>query len=398
MSADVTRPAGNQPHESKGSKTANTAASPIASAPVSNHDEGVDGGPGGLDDRNPHAPAAGQAPSLNSAVSVIVPVLNEADHLQAAVRAILTQEWAPGIEVVLAIGPSQDATLQVAEALAASDSRVLVVANPSGRTPDALNAALTASHPEVVIRVDAHSELPANYIATAVQVLVQTGADNVGGIMWPVGRTSFEKAVAAAMTSPVGVGSAAYHTGGTAGPSESVYLGAFRRSALERVGGYDPRFTRAQDWEMNHRIRETGGLVWFTPELVVTYRPRPTLRALARQYFQYGQWRRLVMKVHGQTLRRVSALRYLAPPALVAALIAALTSSIAGWSLPTSAASGLLADAVVVPIAYVAVVVLASIRIGRKLSAAALLALPLVIMTMHISWGLGFLRGDTLRD
>ncbi|NDB19100.1 MAG: glycosyltransferase, partial [Actinobacteria bacterium] len=183
-----------------------------------------------------------------------MPVLNEGPHLRAAVAAVLSQGWTGPFEVVLAVGPSKDDTETVAAALAQADARVRVVTNPSGRTPDALNAAIDASRYPVVVRVDAHSELPDGYIATAVATLERTGADNVGGVMCPVGRTPFEVAVALAMTSPVGVGAAAYHTGGAEGPSESVYLGAFRRAALDRVRGYDPRFTRAQDWEMNHRI------------------------------------------------------------------------------------------------------------------------------------------------
>ena len=89
---------------------------------------------------------------------------------------------------------------------------------------------------------------------------------------------------------------ARFHTGGDAGPADTVYLGVFRRAWLTRMGGYDPRFTRAQDWELNHRIREAGGLVWFSPLLRVAYRPRPTLAALARQYRDYGRWRRVVTR------------------------------------------------------------------------------------------------------
>ena len=104
----------------------------------------------------------------------------------------------------------------------------------------------------------------------------ETGADNVGGIMAAEGVTPFEQAVAWAMTSPAGVGSARFHTGGRAGPADSVYLGVYRRAALEQVGGYDESYLRAEDWEMNHRIRQAGGLIWFQPGLRVTYRPRAT--------------------------------------------------------------------------------------------------------------------------
>ncbi len=154
-------------------------------------------------------------------------------------------------------------------------------------------------------------------MSTAVETLVRTGADNVGGIMQAEGETPFEQAVARAMTTPMGVGAAPFHVGGGEGEAETVYLGCFRKTALQRVGGYDETFLRAQDWEMNHRIRETGGLVWFNPAMVVTYRPRPDASSLADQYFHYGRWRREVMRRHPETASRASALRYFAPPAAV---------------------------------------------------------------------------------
>ena len=154
-----------------------------------------------------------------------------------------------------------------------------------------LNAAIGASRNGIIARVDGHAMLPEDYLQIAVETLEETGADNVGGVMAAEGVTPFEQAVARAMTSKIGVGGARFHTGGTAGPADTVYLGVFRREALERVGGYDEHFQRAQDWEMNHRIRETGGLVWFQPRMRVSYRPRPSVKALAKQYFHYGRWR-----------------------------------------------------------------------------------------------------------
>ena len=164
--------------------------------------------------------------------------------------------------------------------------------NPTGRTPAALNAAIKASRHPIVVRVDGHGMLSPNYIATAVRLLEETGRGNVGGIMHAEGENDWEHAVAAAMTSKIGVGNAAFHTGGEAGPADTVYLGVFRREALERQGGYNEEFIRAQDWELNFRIREAGGLIWFSPELQVSYRPRPSVRALAKQYKDYGRWRR----------------------------------------------------------------------------------------------------------
>lgn len=308
-------------------------------------------------------------------VSVIVPVLNEERHLADAVAMILAQDYPGPLEVVLALGPSRDRTDEVAAALQAGDPRVRTVPNPSGRTPEALNAAIAASTGEVVVRVDGHAEVPRHYVSTAVRELLRVGADNVGGLMDARGTDDFERAVACAMRSALGVGNARFHVGGGAGEAETVYLGVFRRSALERVGGYDTHFARAQDWEMNHRIRATGGRVWFTPELRVTYRPRSTPTALARQYFHYGRWRRVVARHHTGTIN----VRYLAAPAMVL-----VTSAAAGLGL-------LWRPAWLVPAGYGAGIVGGGLLISRGEPLRARLLTPLVLGLMHWSWGVGFL-------
>ena len=319
------------------------------------------------------------------AVAVVMPVLNEENYLEAAVLAILSQDYQGPIQVVLALGPSTDRTNEVADRICAGDSRVSSVPNPTGRTPEGLNAALAATKQEIVVRVDAHSELSDGYIRLAVETLQRTGADNVGGIMGARGVTKFEKAVAAAMTSPLGVGSASFHTGGVEGPAESVYLGVFQRSALERVGGYDPAFTRAQDWEMNYRIRTTGGTVWFNPDLFVTYRPRPNVFKLAKQYFEYGSWRHEVMRRHPDTRRTKSALRYFAPPIAVALIV--IGKILGSIGLVTNS---FLIWGYIFPLGYLALTLVSSLTLVKRARAGALW-LPIVLMTMQMSWGIGFL-------
>ncbi|PSK97056.1 cellulose synthase/poly-beta-1,6-N-acetylglucosamine synthase-like glycosyltransferase [Murinocardiopsis flavida] len=309
------------------------------------------------------------------AVSVITPILNEERHLAAAVRHVLGQDYPGELEIVLAVGPSTDATREVADALAAEDPRVKVVDNPTGRTPAGLNAAIAASSHTIVARIDGHALMPADYLRVAVETLRETGADNVGGIMAAEGETPWEQAVAAAMTSKVGVGNARFHTGGEGGPADTVYLGVFQRSALDRVDGYDEAFLRAQDWEMNHRIRSSGGVVWFQPRMRVTYRPRPSVKALAKQYFHYGRWRRVVARQHKGTIN----LRYLAPPVALVATAAGLVGGFAFWPLW------------LVPGAYAAAIIAASVPLGAGLPAAARPAIPVALATMHMAWGAGFL-------
>ena len=320
-------------------------------------------------------PPARPEPAQWPSVSVVMPVLNEERHLAQAVGRVLAQEYPGELDVVLAVGPSKDRTQEVADGLAAADPRVRVVPNRTGRTPDALNAGIAASEHEIVVRVDGHAELSDGYIRTAVAELLAVGADNVGGIMDAQGVSDFQKAVACAMKSKIGVGNARFHVGGGAGEADTVYLGVFRRSTLLKVGGYDSHFARAQDWEMNHRIRARGGRIWFTPDLVVTYRPRSTPKALARQYFQYGRWRHVIARHHEGSIN----LRYLAPPAMV---------------LGTSA-MGLLGlvwrPAWLVPAAYAGAVTVGGILAGKGEPASVRALTPTALALMHWSWGLGYL-------
>ncbi|MDP9436473.1 MAG: glycosyltransferase family 2 protein, partial [Actinomycetota bacterium] len=278
---------------------------------------------------------------------MIVPAREEALHLASCIEAVLEQDYAGPVEVVLALAPSRDRTAQVVAQLVAAHPRLTVVANGSGTTPAGLNLALAASTGQIVARVDGHSILPQGYLRRAVELLRETGAANVGGMMAAIGTSTCERAVACAMSSRFGVGAGRFHYGGEPGPADSVYLGVFHRDLLTALGGYDETFLRAQDWELNHRIRGSGGTVWFTPDLRVTYRPRATLRALGRQYREYGRWRRVVMRRHSDSVR----LHYLVPPATVLGLLAGAGAALAGQrkglALPLAYAAAVLAGSAV---------------------------------------------------
>jgi succinoglycan biosynthesis protein ExoA len=308
------------------------------------------------------------------AISVILPVLNEESHLEGAVLSVLSQDYRGPLEIILALGPSRDRTNEIAAKLASQDNRVKLLDSPTGKTAAGLNLALAASKSPVVVRVDGHAQIPNDYISLIVEILNKTGAVNVGGVMAAVGTTAFERAVAGAMRSPLGVGASRFHTGGQAGEVDTVYLGAFRREALVAIGGFDERFTRAQDWELNFRLRENGGVIYFDPRLHVTYRPRSTVRALAKQYFEYGRWRRVVSRRHSGTINY----RYLAPPFALLGFSASLVLGI------------VLSAVFFIPaLIYLLFVVLASLKISTSISE--YLLLLLVIPTMHFAWGAGFI-------
>lgn len=336
---------------------------------------------------SPDAAAAGRLSPLPEcpAVSYVMPVLNEAAHLTQAVQAVLGQEYPGEQELVLALGASSDDTDQVAAELAASDPRVKLVHNPRNDIPIGVNLAIAASHHPVVIRVDAHAELPPGYTATMVDFLRRSGAGNVGGVMEARGHGRFQRAVARAYNSPFGLGGGVYHHGEDEVDADSAYLGVFRREVLEAVGGFDERLRRAEDWELNLRIRQAGYRIKFTPKVKVTYWPRANWDALCRQMYATGVWRGALVRRQGKT-----PLRYLPPPAvavlvalgLVAGVLQAVGLLGPWWAMAYLPAVGYLLGVTAVGI----------VRVGGDSIADRLLN-AVVLATMHLSWGTGFLRG-----
>jgi hypothetical protein len=354
---------------------------------------------------DPSGPAAPEHadPGLPG-VSYVMPVLNEVTHVEAAIASLLDQDYAGPFDVIVALGPSIDGTTELVERLSAVDPRIRVIENPTGSTPSGLNVAIGASRYPVVVRVDAHSLLPRDYTRVAVEALLRTDAANVGGIMKAEGTTAFERAVAHAYGSKAGLGGGAHHVGGVEGPAETVYLGVFQREWLAKVGLFNEDIRRGQDWELNRRLREAGGTVWFTPRLVVIYRPRPSLERLARQFFSTGLWR-------GELARRfftANALKYFVPPVMVTAALLGLLLGIAG--LVTLAVAGgepasdagtdtartvgaVLTAGFVVPLVYLVFVAVAALGAARSQGARAGAWFLVVLPCIHFSWGLGFILG-----
>lgn len=311
-------------------------------------------------------------------VAVIVPARDAAGSVGDALRSALAQD-PPVAEVLVGCDPDDGATREATAPVAAGDPRVRLVDVPGGRTPDALQTLVEAAAGDVVVRLDAHAVLPAGYVARAVATLRRTGAGNVGGRQVPTAPGGFAAAVAAAMASPAGAGGAAYRTGDVEGPVDTVYLGVFRADALADVGGFDRRMTRNQDSELNLRLTRAGYTVWFDPQLAVAYTPRSSVRGLARQYRDYGRWRRVTARQHPGSLRP----RQLAAPALVAGLVgaAALATVTRRPELAAVPAGG-----------YVAGLLAAGAHAasGRPTGAA---RTAVALGTMHLSWGLGFWLG-----
>ncbi|WP_442576121.1 glycosyltransferase family 2 protein [Microbacterium sp. F51-2R] len=326
----------------------------------------------------------------DAGVTFVMPVLNERGYLQRAVETVLAQEVDGPSELILALAPSTDGTNELAKTLAAGDERIVLVDNPDADIPVGLNRAIRAGRYPTVVRVDAHSELQPEYTRRALATLARVRAANVGGVMRAEGRTPFQRAVARAYNSPVGLGGGAYHGGREEGEAESAYLGVMRRAVLDEVGLFDETIRRGEDWELNLRIRRAGYRVWFDPALSVTYWPRESWSRLARQFRATGRWRGELVRRFG----RGNSLRFFAPPALVVVLV---LSAVVGVLQLTGVLSGwwaVAASVVYLPVlAYVVLIAAWAIGPGGGNGWRDKLWTAAVLPTMHLSWGAGFLAG-----
>lgn len=300
-------------------------------------------------------------------VSFIMAALDDERYLKAAVDSILASYPKIDSELILVLGPSSDGTRDLAAELCEEHGddwmKMLFISIKS--TPAALNMAIDRSSHEILIRVDAHSEIAPNYTSIATDLLALPERANVGGRMIAKGSTPFERAVACAYNSRFGLGGGRYHIGGEAGESKSVYLGCFSKAWLRKVGGFNPKWIRGQDWELNARLRAAGGVVWFEPSMEATYVPRGNAADLASQFRQTGFWRGQLTR----TWPMESSLRYWIPPLLV-------------LSLPLA----------IPVIAYLASIIIYSLT-ALTLPWAVRMRLMAVIPIMHFSWGIGFLQG-----
>ena len=305
-------------------------------------------------------------------VSVIIPARNAEAVLPDALDSVLRQDYGGPIEVIVADGSD---TPTMGEMLQQRYPAVRVTHNPEHIVSTGFNRALREARGDIVVRCDAHSTLPPGYVRRAVETLTRTGAATVGGRQIPVGTTMFRRAVAMAMSNFLGAGNARYRLGGAEGPTDTVYLGAWRRETLVDARGFDIASRVNEDYELNWRLRKQGKVVWFDPELKSAYLPRGSLAALAAQYFNYGRWKSAGLILHPLSLRA----RHLAAPALTLGLAASAALAVSGalWALT-------------LPIAYLLTLVVGAMAIGVSRRDSAAVLVPLALATIHIAWGTGF--------
>jgi succinoglycan biosynthesis protein ExoA len=332
--------------------------------------------------RNPGFPA--HVGRISMIVSIISPCRNEAAYIDKYVSAVLAQRRDDfDLEVLIADGLSNDATLQKLEDWARREPRLKVITNPGQIVSTGLNLALQHAQGEFIVRMDIHTTYAPDYVAECVKALQETGATCVGGPWIAQGESFLQRAIASAFQSRFGSGGAASRQRDYSGPVDTVYLGAWRREELLALGGFDENLVRNQDDELNLRIIRGGGRVWQSSSIRSVYTPRASLAALFRQFHQYGYWKIPVLQKH----RLPASARHVAPFGFLALLV--VLAAAAPFSVAMAWAFAALAGMYCVA----ALVFAWRTRGGEGASLADAAAVAAAFGCMHFGYASGFGRG-----
>jgi len=313
-------------------------------------------------------------------VTVVIPIRNEERYIAQCLKSVADQDYpAYRLEILVVDSMSDDRSREIVVEFGAKYPHIRLLDNPRRIASTALNIGIENASGDVIVRVDGHCVLEPDYISQCVRYLQKTGADNVGGLMRAVGESYVGKAIALVTSSPFGIGYSKFHYSQEEQYVDTVYLGAFRREVFDKVGLFDEELVRNQDYELNYRIRASGGKIFLTPAIKSWYITRNSLLGFWKQYFYYGFSKVRVLKKHPRSVK----LRQLVPPAFVLTLF-------------TSGLLGLFSHVffyllLAVLWGYLAIVLFSSFLIARKRRWRYLPVLPVTFISLHLSWGLGFL-------
>lgn len=316
-------------------------------------------------------------------VAVIIPCRNEEKFIGKSLDSIIAQDYPKDrLEILFVDGMSDDGTRGILETYIQQYTFIRLLDNPKKVVPTALNIGIKSSQAKVIIRMDVHTEYAPDYIVRCLQVLEETEADNVGGAWVPKGKTYLQRAISIAFQSSFSSGGAGSHDVRHEGPVDSVYLGCWQKTTLEKIGLFDEELVRNQDDELNLRLIRSGGRIWQSPKIKSWYYPRASIIALFKQYVQYGYWKVRVIQKH----KIPASIRHIVPGMFV----------------------GLLAFlAVLSPFNQISLKILAGLLAfyGAGNLGATLLAckepskwkyipvIPIIFSAYHFGYGYGFLRG-----
>jgi glycosyltransferase involved in cell wall biosynthesis len=318
-------------------------------------------------------------------VSVVIPCRNELRYVGPCLESIVASDYPQErLEVVIADGMSDDGTREIIARYAAAHPRITMIDNVKQITPCAMNLAIRAARGEVIIRMDAHAQYPGDYLRRLVAAQRETGAENVGTLVvtLPADDTPVAAAIATGLSHPLGVGNSHFRVGTSVKRwVNHVPFGCWRRELFDRIGYFDEEMERDQDVEFNARLLNHGGRILLLPDLASQYHARRTMRQLARMLYQYGYFKPLVARKAG----RILTVRQLVPSLFVLAVAASLVLA-PWWPMAGSALALMLG-------LYGMLIGAAALRAARSLGARGALALTAVFPTMHVNYGIGYLRG-----
>lgn len=313
-------------------------------------------------------------------VSVIIPTRNEEKFIAQCLQSVVDQDYPQDrMEVLVVDGESEDRSREIVSEFSSRYPTIKLLNNPKLNAPAGLNLGIREARGDIIVRVDGHCLLEPDYISQCVRCLRETGADNVGGLMKAVGQDYVSQVIAQAISSFFGSGGSKFHYASREQYVDTVYLGAFRRSVFDKVGFFNEKLVRNQDYELNYRIRAAGGKIFLSPAIKSYYYGRATLRDLWHQYFQYGFWKLEMVQMHPRSVQP----RHLVAPLFVFSLFVT--------GLLSFTHNGFLNLFLLLISSYLLVSLLSSLLIARRKGWRYFPPLPVAFVAMHFGWGLGFL-------
>jgi succinoglycan biosynthesis protein ExoA len=317
--------------------------------------------------------------TVESRVVVVIPVLNEARYIAACLNSLLTQAGDIGATIMVVDGGSTDLTDIIVRDIALTHPGVSLLHNGRKSQSAAMNLVARTAEPEVntLVRADAHALYPPDFLRLCVAALRTRDATSVVVPMHTAGAHGMQHAIAAVQNSRFGNGGAAHRTSGSSGFVEHGHHAVFNRDFFLRIGGYDENFSHNEDAEHDVRSHQAGGRIWMCREATIEYFPRAALWPLARQYYRHGRGRMQTLLCHRLRPRP----RQLATPLILAGGVAGLLAML--WK-PWFG---------LIPLSYVVACVLWASTAAVRERDPWLLAMAPAVMTIHLSWAFGFLRG-----
>lgn len=320
-------------------------------------------------------------------ISIICPILNEEHFIETCIESILAQDYpAENMELLLVDGMSTDNTRRLADRYCREHKNIHLLDNPRQIVPCAMNIGIREAKGNIIVRIDAHSSFPKNYISTLVNNM-NTLADawNVGAVCRTLPRTDSDKAraIVAVLSNRFGIGNSAFRIGTKQViQTDTVPFGCYRREVFDKVGLYNERLVRNQDIELNKRIKQHGGKIYLIPDTYCTYYARSSYRELAHNNFQNGKWNILTLYYTKNTSSL--SLRHFIPLLFVLSLVIPLPAMLIWAPLGLIAAFSLLI--------YLLLTITVSIIIAKK-QGINVGYIWLSFIVLHISYGIGSLCG-----